>query len=237
MKSRFVEQWIAAALDESPVRANSPIITVYGDSIAPHSGTVWLGSLIRWVVPLALNPRVVRTSVFRLSRESWLQSEQIGRRSYYSLTAAGRRRFEHAYRRICFAPKNGWDGDWQIVISTGSGLSAAQRDAMRKELLWGGFGAIAPGILAHPSADPDGLLDVLHGTGVHDKVVVLKARNIGPLSESSTRGTGASVLEPGIDRRRLPALRRALSPSVARPEERTQSRSATVLRRANPAHS
>lgn len=180
--SRLVEQWIAAAHDESPVRANSLIITVYGDSIAPHGGTVWLGSLIRLVVPLGLNPRVVRTSVFQLSREGWLQSEQIGRRSYYSLTAAGRRRFEHAYRRIHLAPKNGWDGDWQIVISTGSGLSAAQRDTMRKEPLWGGFGAIAPGILAHPSADPDVLLDVLHGTGVHDNVVVLKARNIGPLA-------------------------------------------------------
>ncbi len=111
--SRLVEQWIAAAQDESPVRANSLIITVYGDSIAPHGGTVWLGSLIRLVVPLRLNPRVARTSVFQLSRESWLQSEQIGRRSYYSLTAAGRRRFVERFRPLLRALRNARNRDPQ----------------------------------------------------------------------------------------------------------------------------
>jgi phenylacetic acid degradation operon negative regulatory protein len=40
------------------------------------------------------------------------------------------------------------------VVFTGGGLlPAAQRDVLRRELLWEGFGQIAPGVLAHPYAN------------------------------------------------------------------------------------
>lgn len=181
VKSRHVSQWITDFLDQHPSRANSLIITVYGDFIAPHGGTVWLGSFIRLVQPLGLNERMVRTSVYRLSQEKWLVSEQLGRKSYYSLTTSGRRRFEHAYRRIYFAPQDTWSGEWQLVIIPTS-LAGPQRDTLRKELAWAGYGALASGILAHPSADTDALLDILQETGAHDKVVAMKAVNISALT-------------------------------------------------------
>jgi len=181
MKSRFISQWIEDFLEQRPTRANSLIITVYGDFIAAHGGTVWLGSFIRLVEPLGLNERMVRTSVYRLSREKWLVSEQLGRRSHYSLTTSGKRRFEHAYRRIYFAPQDTWAGEWQLVLIPSS-LSGAQRDALRKELAWAGYGALASGILAHPSADADALLDILQEAGAHDKVVAMKAANISALT-------------------------------------------------------
>ena len=178
MPSRFIDHWIARFLSERPVRANSLIITVYGDSIAAHGGSVWLGSFIRLVQPLGLNERMVRTSVFRLVKENWLVAEPIGRRSYYSLTAVGRRRFEHAYRRIYDAPRADWNGEWQLVLSSGT-LPPAQRDALRKELLWEGFGNIAPGVMAHPAANSESLLDILEDSGARDKVVVMQARALG----------------------------------------------------------
>lgn len=182
MKSRALGQWIDRQLAERPIRANSLIITIYGDMIAPHGGTVWLGSFIKLVEPLGLNPRMVRTSVFRLSAEKWLVSEQIGRRSYYSLTATGRRRFEHAYRRIYDESRIPWNGDWQLVVMPGACLTAAQRDALRKELLWEGYAVIAPGVMAHPSADSDSLLEVLQNTGTHGKVVMMQAQTVGTLA-------------------------------------------------------
>jgi len=187
MKSRFLTQWIADSLRERPVRANSLIITIYGDSIAPHGGTVWLGSLIKLVRPLGLNDRLVRTSVFRLSRDQWLESQHIGRLSYYSLTATGHRRFEHAYRRIYAQPRIQWAGEWQLVLSAGSDLPPEQREAVRKELLWEGFGMIAPGVLAHPSAEVDSLMDILQSNKAQDKLVVLTAKTLGSFSVKPLR--------------------------------------------------
>ncbi|MFZ5510454.1 MAG: phenylacetic acid degradation operon negative regulatory protein PaaX [Pseudomonadota bacterium] len=185
-KSRFVAQWIDQFLREQTIRANSLIITVYGDAIAPHGGSVWLGSFIKLVESLGLNDRMVRTSVFRLVKDRWLVAQQIGRRSYYSLTPTGRRRFEHAYRRIYFQPRNQWEGDWQVVLATNS-ILPNQREAMRKELLWEGFGVIAPGVLAHPSANTESLYDILQGTGVLDQVVVLRAKSLGSLTAKPLR--------------------------------------------------
>ena len=182
MASRQISQWIERRLGERPPRANSLIITVYGDMIAPHGGAVWLGGFIRLVEPLGLNARLVRTSVFRLSREKWLVSEQIGRRSYYGLTETGRRRFEHAYRRIYEDARDGWDGEWRLVLLSGDGLGIAAKEALRKELLWEGYGAIAPGVFAHPSARTEELMDILQTVGAHDKVVALQARTLGALS-------------------------------------------------------
>lgn len=182
MKSRLLADWIANLLEERPLRANSLIITIYGDAIAPHGGSVWLGSFIRLVEPLGLNPRMVRTSVFRLARDSWLTANQIGRRSFYSLTADGMRRFEHAYRRIYEDHHPAWDGSWQMVLTAGSSLTTAQRDALRRDLLWEGFGILAPGLLAHPSADSAAVIDILQGNGAFDKVVVLQAQTLGPLA-------------------------------------------------------
>ena len=72
------------------LRAGSLITTVFGDSIAPRGGTVWLGSLIRAMAEFGVSERLVRTSVFRLVKDGWLQSSQVGRRSFYSLTNEGR---------------------------------------------------------------------------------------------------------------------------------------------------
>lgn len=177
MKSRFLSHWIEQYLNERPARANSLLITLYGDFIAPHGGTLWLGSVIRLAEPLGLNERVVRTSVYRLSLENWLTSRQIGRKSYYSLTESGRRRFEQAYRRVYQAPPDNWQGEWQLAILPAS-LTAAERDTLKKELAWAGFGALAAGVFAHPSADAAALLDLLQDTASRNKVVAMTAASI-----------------------------------------------------------
>jgi phenylacetic acid degradation operon negative regulatory protein len=182
MKSRALGQWIEARFAARPLRAKSLIVTVLGDMIVPRGGTVGLAGFIQLVEPLGLNARLVRTSVFRLSREKWLVSEQIGRRSYYSVTTAGRRRFELAGHRFYGDPRRAWDGDWRLVFLPSHCLPPAERDALRKQLLWEGFAAIAPGVLAHPSAENDALLEILQNAEAHDRVVVMSAQTLGALS-------------------------------------------------------
>ncbi|MDO6806812.1 hypothetical protein Q4595_30420, partial [Wenyingzhuangia sp. 1_MG-2023] len=76
------------------------VITIYGDAIEPHGGTVWLGSLIKLLEPIGINERLMRTTIFRLTQDGWLMSDKVGRRSYYSLTDPGRRKFKKAFRRV-----------------------------------------------------------------------------------------------------------------------------------------
>jgi len=170
-----LEDPVGRLIAQSQPRAKSLLVTVYGDAIAPHGGTVWLGSLIALVRPFGLSERLVRTAVLRLSRDDWLTAEQIGRRSYYSLTDSGRRRFEEAHRRIYAVAHGPWEGAWTLVLSGLGGLGREQRQRLHQQLAWQGFGQIAPGVLAHPAADHDDLRRLLQDLGVADRVAVMRA--------------------------------------------------------------
>lgn len=153
------------------LRAGSLITTVFGDSIAPRGGVVWLGSLIAAMAGFGISERLVRTSVFRLARDGWLEAEQIGRRSYYRLTAAGSERFRAATHRIYGEPTNDWRGSWCLLMLPG--LNAVTRDLVRKECGWLGFGAMSTNLLAHPGPDMADLEATLKRLGVDDDVVVM----------------------------------------------------------------
>ena len=182
MKNRALGQWIEQRLATQSLRAKSLIVTLFGDMIAPRGGAVGLAGFIRLVEPFGINDRLVRTSVFRLSREKWLVSQQIGRRSYYSVAASGRRRFELGAQRFYADPRLPWDGAWRLVFLPNEALPARERDALRRRLIWEGFAAIAPGVLAHPSAEGDALVEILQEANAHDRVVVMSARSLGALS-------------------------------------------------------
>lgn len=175
--NRTIQKLVEQFQSQRPIRAGSLIITVYGDAIAPRGGTVWLGSLIELLEPLGLNQRLVRTSVNRLSKEGWLTSSQVGRRSYYSLTRSGWRSFERAYERVYAEPHLEWDGEWTLILT--AEVNNAKREPLRKELGNLGFGTIAPGVLAHPLPPREALASALQDVGVADSVIVMRARHEG----------------------------------------------------------
>jgi len=154
------------------MRAGSLIITVFGDAIAPRGGTVWIGSMIRALADFGVNERLVRTSVFRLVHDDWLEVQQIGRRSYYSLSASGAKKFEQATTRIYGDPRQSWNGDWCLVLL--DGLDVERKEVLRKELGWSGFGAISANLLAHPAPDLAGLESTLKRAGSEQDVVVMR---------------------------------------------------------------
>src|SRR5436309_3239403 len=131
-----IKRWIGHELSAPPLKAKSLMVTVWGDAIAPHGGSVWLSGLIRLLEPLGINERLTRTSVYRLSREGWLASRQDGRRSLYRLTREGSRRFEHAYRRIYAPPTDRWNGAWDVVVAPPAAIAKRARYDLRKELGW-----------------------------------------------------------------------------------------------------
>lgn len=156
-----------------PLRAGSLIITLYGDSIVPRGGTVWLGSLMQLLEPMGISERLVRTSIFRLTKESWLQAEKIGRRSYYSLTGSGLRRFEQAFKQIYTPKDEQWQGSWCLVFL--SQLNPEQRRSLKEELEWMGFGSFAANVMAHPQIKHVEITPLLQERQVLDDTIVMQS--------------------------------------------------------------
>jgi phenylacetic acid degradation operon negative regulatory protein len=172
-----------------PPRAKSLVVTVFGDSILPHGGTVWVGSLIFLLGPFGVNERSVRTALQRLTVEGWLSNESVGRRSDYSPTPESQGRFEEADRRIYAAAAPPWDGTWCLVLLGQAGISTSERDTARRELRWHGFGEIWPTLLLHPSADPGSLQRVLDDLALTGRAMVLEGAAGAAFSPESPTGS------------------------------------------------
>jgi len=143
-------RWIRRELASHPPRARSLIVTVWGDALAPHGGEVWLSTLIRLLAPFGVNERLVRTSVFRLAGDGWLEGRASGRRTRYRLTADGARRFTLAYRRVYTPPSFAWDRTWDVAVLPAAAGPPIERARLRDDLAWNGFAALAPGVYARP---------------------------------------------------------------------------------------
>lgn len=143
-----VMRWIRRTLAADPPRARSLIVTVWGDALSPHGGAVWLAGLIRLMAPFGINERSVRTSVFRLARDGWLDATAVGRMSRYALTREGARRFDDAHRRIYARPAESWTGRWDLVLA--DRVPAALRPKLRDELHWAGFGELGATTFLRP---------------------------------------------------------------------------------------
>jgi phenylacetic acid degradation operon negative regulatory protein len=175
MKQQPSTAWIEQCLAADPPRSKSLVMTIFGDTIAPHGGAIWLGSLIDLLAPFGVNDRLLRTSVFRLVQEGWLVSTRDGRRSAYAIVPSALPRFERANRRIYAPLERHWDGNWTLLFSTATGIAAPLRATLRKELRWEGFAQIAPGIFGHPVTNTELLDDIVTRVGVQHQLFICRA--------------------------------------------------------------
>jgi phenylacetic acid degradation operon negative regulatory protein len=177
----IINRWIQRQLTRAPPNAKSLVISLWGDSIAPHGGALWLSGLIELLGPFGINERLVRTSVYRLAREGWLVSKAEGRRSLYRLTRQGQRRFEHAYRRVYAPPATDpWDGGWHLVIVPPGSIDESSRRELRKELEWDGYGVLGPGLFARPAlpGNEDALDETARALGISGSIALVTARTL-----------------------------------------------------------
>ena len=154
--------------------ARTLLVTVFGDSVVPHGGEVWIGSLLRLVEPLDISERLVRTSLHRLVGEGLLVTRRHGRRSFYSVAPSARSEFREADRRI-YHPRGGdpWDGRWTVVVET-NGVAAPVRGTMRQQLAWLGFGSLGPPVHVSPLDRVDELRQLLADLGLSGQVAVFR---------------------------------------------------------------
>lgn len=192
MKILTSNEWISRFLATDPPRSKSLVMTIFGDAIAPHGARLWLGSLIELVKTMGVTDRLVRTSVFRLVQEGWLVANREGRRSSYALLPEARPRFERANRRIYASPGLDWDGRWTLVMAPNGSIDAGLRTVVRKELEWEGYAMLAPGLLAHPAADPAPLAEILERVKASGRIFVCSAAE---LPDAGSRPLGELVRE------------------------------------------
>jgi phenylacetic acid degradation operon negative regulatory protein len=146
--AKVAARLVARFRRQRPLRGGSLIVTIFGDCIMPRGGAISLRSLIRIAAPFGLNERLVRTATARLAQEGWLDSRRVGNLSEYRLSAGGRERFAEATVRIYGGPATAWSGRWRLVVLPP--MPAAERQTLRRDLTWRGFGEIANGVFAHP---------------------------------------------------------------------------------------
>jgi phenylacetic acid degradation operon negative regulatory protein len=173
-------------------RSGPLIVTVFGDAIAPRGGGIWLGSLIALMRPLGLSERLVRTGIFRLTRDGWLARRSQGRRSYYEISEEARKTFAEAERRIYAANPPAWRGDW-LLVQMLPGLAPARRQALRQALHWQGFGQLSPTLLARPGDGAEMLDQTLKTGKAVGRVAVFSARLEQLESAASPRTIAASA--------------------------------------------
>lgn len=173
-------------LETSPCRTPSLLMTLFGDTVVSHGAEIWLGSLVRLLEPLGISERQVRTSVYRLTQDNWIEGVKSGRRSYYGLTASAEAEALHSDRRIYYHSERQWDGKWRLVFTGTRGISPDQRTHLRKRLTRMGFGVIAPNVYGHPTAPVENVWDTFADMGIAQLVVVMRAESF-----DRTQGLGA----------------------------------------------
>lgn len=173
-RNQGIDRELTSFLQQNKPRAGSFIITLFGDVISQHGNCVWLGSIIDRLAFFDLNARQIRTAVSRLVQENWLQSEQLGRKSFYSLTGFGERQYERAARRIYGNNLSVWDGEWTLVLL--AQLDVTLREQVRRELVWMGFGQINFGAFAHPSVDRKVLAELISELKIEKQLMIMGAR-------------------------------------------------------------
>ncbi len=197
-----VARWIRRVLVTDPPRAKSLIVTVWGDALAPHGGAVWLAGLIRLMAPLGVNERSVRTSVFRLARDGWLDATAVGRVSRYALTREGARRFDDAHHRIYERPDEAWEGAWDLVLA--DRVAPSHRAGLREELRWAGYGELGATTFVRPRLAGQVLPSILAARGIAGTAIVTQATDLpGQTPLATATGTAWDLGSLAIDYRRF----------------------------------
>ena len=164
-------------LEATPSRTPSLLMTLFGDTVVAHGVEIWLGSLVRLLEPLGISERLVRTSVYRLAQDNWIEGVKSGRRSYYRLTASAKAEVLHTDRRIYYHSERQWDGQWRLVFTGTRGINTDQRTHLHKRLTRMGFGVIAPNVYGHPTAPVETVWNTFADMGIAERVVVMRAEN------------------------------------------------------------
>jgi len=182
--------------------------------VLPRGEEIWIGSLIRALAALDFGAGAVRALVSRMQRKGLLQSQRVGRRSFYRLTNLGLKEVRWGAKQAFIPSSDVWDGRWTVVTYSVPEEQRSRRDALRRSLNSWGFGALAPGIWISPHPLPSKAEGKWRELNVWQYLEIFRAEHLGPSNPPTLVAHAWPQLSALADRYRLyitryePVLRR-----------------------------
>jgi phenylacetic acid degradation operon negative regulatory protein len=124
-------------------KPRSLVLDLFGEYLRFVDAEVRLGPLTTLLGDFDIAPATVRVTMSRLRREGWFTSERNGRETRYCLTDPMLKVLQEGRERIFAAPPSSWDGGWTMVIYQLSEGERQERQQLRKDLAWHGFGLLS----------------------------------------------------------------------------------------------
>lgn len=153
------------------------IFNLFADYILPHNdGVAWTHQILYLLDLLGVTERAARTTLSRMRRQGWFETEKIGRQSRYRLTAKGREIIAQGEQRIFESPVENWDGQWHFVVYSLPEEMRGLRNDLRKKLTWFGFGRLAPGTWVGVHDRIDDLEQIVVAMGLRPYVALFTGR-------------------------------------------------------------
>ncbi|WP_182347036.1 PaaX family transcriptional regulator C-terminal domain-containing protein [Tomitella gaofuii] len=169
----------AARADLGGASARSLLLTVLGEFVYPRGTDVWTSTLLESLGALGVEEKSARQAIARASAEGLLESTRNGRRTRWSLTAAGAALLREGTARIYtfLADEHDWDGFWLLLSVAVPEAQRKLRHRLRTQLTWLGMGSPAPGLWVVPDAAKlDEIEGVLDGLGLRRTAFVWTGR-------------------------------------------------------------
>lgn len=141
--------------DERDARPGALVVDLLGDFNRTGGREMRLKALVALGEDLGVSGPTTRVILARLRERGWFEVRREGRESAYRLTTLGVRILNEGGRRIFRLTQEPWAREWSMVIYTVPESDRQTRDALRKELIWHGFGPLAPAtwVCPHPRLD------------------------------------------------------------------------------------
>lgn len=140
----------AVSDDESKLRPGALVLDLLGDFSRAGGRQIRLKRLVGLGEALGISAPTMRVTLARFRERGWFDVVRDGRESVYRLTGPLRAQLHDGARRIHRAGSEEWTGDWSMVIYTVPEADRQTRDELRKQLVWLGFGPLAPATWVSP---------------------------------------------------------------------------------------
>lgn len=155
--------------------------TIFGDYIGKDDGMITMPELSRLMGALGFSEEATKAAIYRMRHQQLVISFKRNDRTYYSLTEEGKVKMESGIARTFREPDDAdWNGLWHVLIYSLPETERQQRDQLRKEISWLGFGQLTPGTWITPHDLSEQVKRIVKKHHIEEYVQLFESRHLGP---------------------------------------------------------